>query len=239
MLTTSYCYSQDAEIEAQFKKVTPAEEARLKAILSEPLKTDALLVNLEKQVNEKRAAAKRLGIPELELQVINEALPYIKNTGIRNDLARMYRDKGEYEKAISIHREVFELSAPVWKPFFASHVANDYIQWGKYGEAKKELEKIPPLIDSLSREKLNMGGQRNALRSRHFYFFVLSLYEMRMGKTKEAIESAVNAERFARQAYAIQLPSEENFSRINLAADVGNALARKTQSYRVVKIFIL
>jgi len=237
LLAIPTSYSQDAEIEAQFKKVTPQEEAKLKAILDEPLKTDALLINLEKQVNEKRMAAKRLGIPELEERVINEALPFIKNTGIRNDLARMYRNRGEYEKAISVHREVLELAPPVWKPFFAAHIANDFIQWGKYSEAKKELDKLPPLLDALNKEKLGKGGQRNALRSTHFSFFVRSLYEMRMGKLQESIESAASAEQFARQAYAIQLPGEDGFSRINLAADVGNALARKAQAFRAAGKF--
>ncbi len=235
--TISPSYSQDLEIEVQFKKITPQEEIKLKAILDEPLRTDTLTTNLEKQVNEKRMAAKRLGRPEIEERVINEALPFIKNTGIRNDLARMYRDRGEYETAVSMHREVLELAPPVWKPFFAAHIANDFIQWGKYAEAKKELDKLPPLLEALSKERLGKGGQRNALRSTHFSFFVRSLYEMRIGKLQESIESAITAEQAARQAYAIQLPGEDGFSRINLAADVGNALARKAQAFRAAGKF--
>jgi len=234
---SSLCNAQDAEIEAQFKKISPQEEAKLRAILDQPLKTDALFIDLEKQVNEKRMAAKRLGKPEIEERVANEALPFIKNTGIRNDLARMYRDRGEYEKAVSMHREVLELSPPVWKPFFAAHIANDFIQWGKYVEAKKELDKLPPLIEALSKERLGQGGQRNALRSTQFSFFIRALYEMRIGKMESSIESIKKAEQVARQAYAIKMPGEDGFSRINLAADVGNTLARKSQVYRAAGNF--
>jgi tetratricopeptide (TPR) repeat protein len=235
--TVSTSYSQDLEIEAQFKKVSPQEAVKLKAILDEPLRTDVTSISLEKQVNEKRMAAKRLGNPEIEERVINEALPHIRYTGILNDKARMLRDRGEYEKAISVHREALEIASPVWKPFFTAHIANDFIQWGRYADAKKELDKLPPLLEALSKERFGKGGQRNALRSTHFSFFVRSLYEMRIGKLQASIESATTAEQFARQAYAIQLPGEDGFSRINLAADVGNALARKTQAFRAAGKF--
>lgn len=232
LLSNSPSFSQDTEIETLFKKITPQEEVKFKAILDEPLKTDALATALEKQVNEKRMAAKRLGKPEIEERVINEALPYIKNTGIRNDLARIFRDRGEYEKAISLHREVLDIAHLVWKPFFTAHIANDFILWGKYPEAKKELDKLPPLLAALSKEKYGLNGQRNVLRSTQFSFLVRSAYEMRTGKLEASISSAISAEQAARQAYAIHLPGEDALSRINLAADVGNTLARKTQAYR-------
>lgn len=234
---SSASFSQEIEIEAQFKKVTPQEEAKLTAILDEPLRTNSAASDLEKQVNEKRKAAKRLGKLDLEERVINEALPYIKNNGIRNDLARMHRNRGDYAKAVSIHREVVEAAAPVWKPFYTAHLANDYLQWGKYAEAKKELDKIPPLLDALGKEKLGLGGQRNALRSTHFSFYVRSTYESRMGQMEASSESALKAEQAARRAYAIELPGEDGYGRINLAADVGHALERKTQAYKAMGHF--
>ncbi len=234
---SSASFSQDIEIEAHFKNVTPQEEAKLTAILDEPLRTNSLTRDLEKQVNEKRKAAKRLGRPDIEERVINEALPYVKSVGLRNDLANMYRSRGEYAKAVSIHKEVAEAAAAVLKPFFTAQIVSDYLQWGRYADAKKELDKIPPLLDALDKEKLGMGGQRGALRSTYLSFSVRSAYETRMGKMEAAIESALKAEQAARRAYAIQLPGEDGFSRINLAADVGNALARKTQAYKTAGKF--
>ena len=70
--------AQESEIEAQFKKVSPEEEVRLKSILAEPLATDALKSTLQRQVNQKRMAAKRLSMPELEEPLLREAFPCCK-----------------------------------------------------------------------------------------------------------------------------------------------------------------
>lgn len=43
-----FASAQEADIETQFKKVTSEEEARLKAILAEPLATDALKTTLQR-----------------------------------------------------------------------------------------------------------------------------------------------------------------------------------------------
>ena len=58
-----------------------------------------------------------------------------------------------------------------------------------------------------------------------------------MGQMEASIESALKAEQAARRAYAIQLPGDDGNSRINLAADVGSALARKTRAYKAASKF--
>ena len=75
--------AQESEIETQFKKVSPEEEARLKAILAEPLQTDALKTTLQRQINQKRMAAKRLSMPELEEPLLREALPWCRTSACK------------------------------------------------------------------------------------------------------------------------------------------------------------
>ena len=131
LMCINVTYAQDAEIETQFKKPTPEEEIKLKKILDEPLNTDAPTTTLEKQINDKRLAARQLGKRDLVEIFLKEALPFIKTPAIRNEIAIIFRERGEFEKAISMHKEAFEIANPPLKPFFLAHIANDYLHWGK------------------------------------------------------------------------------------------------------------
>lgn len=233
-----FASAQEADIETQFKKVTSEEEARLKAILAEPLATDALKTTLQRQINQKRMAAKRLSMPELQEQILLEALKVVQTLGMQSDLASIYRDRGEYERAVAMHRAVVTQASPVQKPFFMSHVANDFVQWGKTDLAQQELEKIAQAIELLQRERLGQGGQRLLLRGETYFNRVMSLLEQRHGRWSASIDAAVRAEQSARKALLINLSGDEAIDKQVLAADVGIALARKTQAYRAAGRFV-
>jgi lipopolysaccharide biosynthesis regulator YciM len=147
--------------------------------LATPLNKEALKVNIEKQVNEKRMAAKKLALRDTEEAILLEAKSLISNPGLVNDLANISRNRGEYEKAIALHQEAVELASKPRKPFFMVHIANDYVRWGRLDQARKELEKIFPIIDALERERWGLGDQIMLKRSEQFAYFVLSLLEQR------------------------------------------------------------
>lgn len=230
--------AQESDIETQFKKVTSEEEARLKAILAEPLATDALKTTLQRQINQKRMAAKRLSMPELEEQILLEALQVVQTLGMQSDLAGIYRDRGDYARAVEIHLAAVTKASPVQKPFYMSHVANDYLLWGKTDLAQQELEKIAQAMELLQRERLGQGGQRLLLRGGTFSSRVMSSLEQRRGRWGASIEAAVRSEQFARKALAISLSGDDALEKQLLAADVGSALARKTQAYRAAGRFV-
>lgn len=233
-----FASAQEADIETQFKKVTSEEEARLKAILAEPLATDALKTTLQRQINQKRTAAKRLSMPELEEKILLEALQVVQTLGMQSDLAGIYRDRGDYARAVEMHLAALHQATPVQKPFFMSHVANDYLLWGKTNLAQEELEKIAQAMELLQRERLGQGGQRLLLRGGTFSSRVMSSLEQRRGRWGASIEAAVRSEQFARKALTINLPGDEAIDKHVLAADVGSALARKTQAYRAAGRFV-
>lgn len=238
LLLTGTGIAQDIDIEASFKKVSSEEEIRLKEILATPLKKDALKINLEIQVNEKRMAAKKLAMIDAEEAVLLEAKPLVNNPGVVNDLANIARNRGEYEKAIALHREAVELASKSRKPFFMVHVANDYVRWGRFDQARKELEKVFPIIDALDRERLGLGDQIILKRSEHFAYFVLSLLEQRLGKWDKSIEAANLSELAARKALSLSNTRNNSFEKLNLAADLGNALARRIQAFRTAGRFV-
>lgn len=229
--------AQDFEIETNFKKVSPEEEIRLRAILAAPLNKDALLANLEKQVTEKRMAAKKLALQDEEEAVLLEAKTLVSNPGLITDLANIARNRGDFERAIELHKEAVEKAPKARKPFFMVHVANDYLNWGRLGQARKELEKIFPIIDEVGRERLGVGDQIVLRRSEYFAQYVLSSLEQRLGKWDKSIEAANLSERAARQALSLSNTRNNSFEKLNVAADVGNSLARKTQAYRVAGRF--
>lgn len=230
--------AQDIDIETQFKKVSPEEEVRLRAVLATPLNKDVLKTELKRQVNEKRLAAKKLALRETEEAVLLEVKSLLPEPGLINDLAIIARNRGDYAKALEWHREALGVASAAQKPFFMTHVANDYLLWGKTDLARQELDKISPVIESLNRERLGLGAQRMVLRGTYFSNFVLSNLEQRFGQWEKSVEASNRAEQAARKAMNLRTPTDDNLMRLNLAADVGNALARKTQAYRAAGRFV-
>lgn len=237
-LWASPVMAQDVDIETQFKKVSPEEELRLRAILAAPLNKDVLKTELQRQVNEKRMAAKKLALRDAEEAVLQDAKSLLADPGLINDLAIIARNRGEYAKALDLHREAVGVANNVQKPFFMVHLANDYLQWGKTDLARQELDKIFPAIEALGRERLGLGGQRLVQRSIYFSNFVLSNLEQRLGQWDKSIDAASVAEQAARKAMNLRGPGDDNMQRLNLAADVGNALARRTQAFRAAGRFV-
>lgn len=231
-------FAQDIDIETQFKKVSTEEESRLRAILAAPLNKDVLKTELQRQVNDKRMAAKKLALRDAEEGVLLEAKSLLVDAGLINDLAIIARNRGDYAKALEWHREAVGFASNVAKPFFMTHLANDYLQWGKTDLARQELDKSSLAIDAMSRERLGLGGQRMLQRSTYFSNFVRSNLEQRLGKWEKSIESASLAEQAARKAMTLLGPADSSMLRLNLAADVGNALARRTQAFRAAGRFV-
>jgi CHAT domain-containing protein len=225
------------EIEANFKKVSPDEEMRLREVLAAPLNKDALKANLEIQINEKRMAAKKLAMHDAEEAVLLEAKTLVNNPGVVNDLANIARNRGDYAKAVGLHQEAVEIAPKQRKPFFMVHVANDYLRWGRLGQARKELDKIFPDIEALDRERWGLGDQIMLKRSEQFAYFVLSLLEQRLGKWDKSIEAANLSEKAARKALSLTSSRNNSFEKLNVAADLANALSRKVQAYRAAARF--
>lgn len=229
--------AQDLEIEANFKKVSPEDEIRLREILATPLDKEALKINIERQVNEKRMAAKKLAMHDAEEAVLLEAKTLINNPGLVSDLANIARNHGDYAKAVGLHQEAVELAPKQRKPFFMVHVANDYLRWGRLGQARKELDKIFLDIEALDRERWGLGDQIMLKRSEHFAYFVLSSLEQRLGKWDKSIEAANLSEKAARKALSLTSTRNNSLEKLHVATDLASALARRVQAYRAAARF--
>jgi hypothetical protein len=87
--SASSVWAQSEDIDASFKTVTPQERVQLQAILDEPLDKTALKIKLEQQVFAKTVAARRLGVPDAEEQILTEALTVLDLPNFKNNLANL------------------------------------------------------------------------------------------------------------------------------------------------------
>ena len=228
--SASSVWAQSEDIDASFKTVTPQERVQLQAILDEPLDKTALKIKLEQQVFAKTVAARRLGVPDAEEQILTEALTVLDLPNFKNNLANIYRNKGQYAKALALHKELADNDKGFAKPFQMCQIANDYLTWGKYTEARTTLENIKAQIDTLTPSQKSRGAERILLRATLHYGFHLSRLEQATGHIEKAIEAANFAEIAARKAYPISLPGDAPNVRLNLSQDLAKTLARKTQA---------
>jgi CHAT domain-containing protein len=224
--------AQDFDIDAQFKAVSAEEDARLRQILATPLNTQALRSALQQQVTDKRMAAKKLGLRDAEEAVLKEALQWLADPGPVNDLAIIARNRGDFSQAIELHRQAVDLAPRVRKPFFMVHLANDYLEWGKDTLARETLNEALPRIEALQREPWGLGQQIALQRSVSYARLVQSQLEQRQGHWDRSVQAAHAAAQAARKALAMHGNRPKDMERLNVVADLANALTRRTQALR-------
>ena len=229
--SASSVWAQSEDIDASFKTVTPQERVQLQAILDEPLDKTALKIKLEQQVYAKTDAARKLGIPGAEEKVLLEALTVLDLPNLKNNLAGLYRNQGNFEMALALHKQAVDAQGLFGKPFRMAQVADDYLQWGKYLEARKTLEETKNLIIEADPQARRQSDIRFVLRGKLLHAKILSELEQVTGHTDAAIEAANLADIYARKVLAFGLlPGDPPVTRLMFSQDVANSLARKSQS---------
>ena len=234
-LTVSLVFAQDDQEEGTelgARQLSEAERSKFQDILKTPLDLSALKIDLERQIKEKLHAAMMLGNQRAESDLVELALKHVPTNGVINDVARIERDRHRYEKAVTLHRELVNKSAPIWKPFYMAHVANDYLAWWKNNEAEEWAGKAESAVIEAQGLRLNPLQERNFLRSQRFVLWVRSIVDQRKGRMQQAINAAVKAEAVARKAFQIELPKDTELDRLRLIEDVAHTLSRLVYVYR-------
>ncbi|MEY4644902.1 MAG: hypothetical protein RLZZ596_1733 [Pseudomonadota bacterium] len=220
------------EPESEIRQLSGQERTRLQEILNKPIDLGALKIDLERLINEKIQAAMQLGDRKAEEEAMQLALEHIATPGAINNVARIERDKHNYAKAVELHKKSLNLVGEIWKPFYMAHIAYDYHLWWKNADSEEWISNAKEVIARINSNRMNQVQQRAFLRSQRFVYWVLSLIERRNGRLPQAIDASDNAEKLARRAYQIQLPSDKPIDRTSLTNDVSQSLALKVFSYR-------
>lgn len=117
-------WAQTEEIESSFKKLSPAEEQRLRAVLAEPLLQGALHESLRQRIREKQAAALALSDASEREALLREAVRLLPDDAVfKNNLARTLLTKGNLDEGNEWMRQAYATdSNAVVKVFFLANI---------------------------------------------------------------------------------------------------------------------
>jgi len=227
-----WAQAEGEDPEDAFRGVSAQKALELRQILAEPLAKDALKTTLEQQILAKRHAAKQLGAAQAEESVLREALEVLPSPGLYSDLALNLAGRGEFDEAIAMHLKARELAGRANKPFYAAHLANDESQRWRHAAAQAWLKVVRDEVASEQSRNPPPAGQRALWRALRFERHVSSIIAQREGRWNDAIAAAQESELYARKALETWVGRDSPLVRLVLLGDLGNALARRTQSLR-------
>jgi CHAT domain-containing protein len=221
-----------------FKKITAQQRANALNTINEPLSANDLLDTTRRKVGKKLVAAKILDDQIYTEKMYREAIQFLPDSYLRNNLANLLIAKGDFKEGnllriAAIDTEVY----PVSKILTKANQAKDYYHQFRDVEATSITEIVFKEISILERAVL-IGNERNTLqRALSINYSTLSLIEERVGKYAEAIFHAEESEKAALKAYALLGNSSDQFLRQITAGSLGLAIQRVLSSNRVAGKF--
>ncbi|MES1978822.1 MAG: CHAT domain-containing protein [Pseudomonadota bacterium] len=239
LLAVSAHAQNDDDAGAGFKRITPEEAGQLRSVLAQPVPGSVTPAALRAHFQEKDLAARRLNSTaeyEAFLRQWTAALP--DDPVPKANFAALLRDQSRFDEAIEQRKLAIGLtSSPSLGAFYRVMLVFDYFRAGRHAEAQKNLDEAVANLDSLAALRTWTLSQRAYLsRARSEAYRAQSLLHDRVGRWNEAVKAAADSETTARQSMklVLELPSTpaNQRDRYFVAADIGEALARKTYALR-------
>jgi CHAT domain-containing protein len=237
-------YSQDSDIENSFRKVSPAEEARLRAKLAEPAPLTTDKNKLRDHYTAQDAAAFRLADPAARIKVLREAVESVPTVGpFRNNLGLLLIGTAEEERGIALVREAIALgekSDPVNAAHSEAYLASlTLLKKNKFKETEQVIRELLVKAQGFETSYKNAPQQKfNHLLTARLFTKLYSLsydLHMKLGQFPKALEVSLPREQWAREA--LKRVNAHNLAKDSLSyrftvSDLGNALAEKVSAYR-------
>ena len=226
--------AQTEQIESGFKKLSTAEEQRLRAVLAEPLPQNALHETLRQRIREKDAAVLALSDDSQREILLREAVRLLPNDPVyKNNLARTLLNKGSLEEGNEWMRQAYAtVTQPADKVLYRANMACDLVNQNKYDEARAAMTDFALEARAAVGKSKDTMSQVTLLRAASGADYCHSQLEQRLGRYAQSVRFAETSEQSARKALSyessIQLPTTKVFVR----REVANSLARKLQAYR-------
>jgi CHAT domain-containing protein len=224
--------AQGDEIETQFRQVNAEEEKKLRATLAEPIPDGAPIAVLRKHFQEKDAAALRLGEPALREAVMTEAVSRLPDPGFKFNLGLQLLKRGQTEQGRALMEQAIALAQPFDALMMRANTACILYDQNQNDAARKAISANLKSINDMAPKAKQNGQQRELARSAGRNNRCLSSLEERFGKNELAIAAAIESEKYARQAMALESPKDNVLSRQFLRSDLANSLARKLNALR-------
>jgi len=195
-------HAQDAdEISQQFKKISPEEEMKLRAILAEPVPEGVSNLTLENHFKKKREVAAQLSELKLEIEILREAEKRISAPYWQNQLARALTQAGQTEEANKWNEQTLQTEDnPVRKTMVRARYAGNLMNQYKLAEAIEQIKITRTEISNLAGRVRLAQGLVTLERARSSLSSVESGIALRKGQTAQALASSAQAEVYMRNA---------------------------------------
>jgi CHAT domain-containing protein len=222
-------WAQADEIESSFRRMDPAEESKLRAVLAEPVPQGGLSNALGKHFAAKDNAAVRLGDTSARIALLRDAIKLLPDAVYKSNLASELMSKGDFEEANVLRQQAIVSAIPEHGAFFAALYACDLVEQNKYTLARQAFDDVKARASALSLGSVSPLQRGIMQRSLGRAARCESDLEGRLGKDIPAIAAAELAETYNRQALALL---SRNSEIAYIQVDVASSIARRLQAYR-------
>jgi tetratricopeptide (TPR) repeat protein len=143
-------WAQADEIESSFRRMDPAEENKLRAVLAEPVPQGATFDALSRHFTTKDNAAVRLGDSPARIALLREAIKLLPYAVYKSNLASELLFLGDIDEANALRQQAISDAVPAEGAFFAALYACDLVDQNKYTLARQALDDVKARVSALS-----------------------------------------------------------------------------------------
>lgn len=222
--------AQTDEIVDAFKKLEPAEEKRLRAILAWPVPADPQPSVRNEFFQHQEIAARLLGDRAQIEAVAREAVRSLPGQGDKLDkLATILIAKGEFDEGNALRRKGIAASRPPQAAIIAATATCDLYDQNQDAAARAWQAEVNRRIKSAERGWLSNSANEFLSRARSRQALCMSMLEQRAGRFAEAIVAADGAYRHARKAteYVDGIAATQQLNSLN---NVATSLRRRVEA---------
>ncbi len=242
---SAFAQLDDETIEASFRKITPEEEARLRAKLAEPAPNPTNRRALRDHYVAQYAAAIRLAESGASLKILREGVEQVPEDGpFKNNLAIaiLKSSSGNQEEAFALLRQaiaISEKSNPEQALFSEKNlVRHELFNRYKTKEAevafKALLIKVEKLETQFEKSEKDAFRLMQLARARSYLHSDMQDVYERRGEFSKALESALESEKAVRDALKRFKGDRSSLTMRHLTSGLGDSLARKVEAYRLM-----
>ncbi|MEN9587622.1 MAG: hypothetical protein RIT15_1197 [Pseudomonadota bacterium] len=191
--------TEDEQIAQDFKKISPEDEVKLRAIIATPIDKDGFKAQLEKQVQEKIFATIKLGEWPLTYAAHKEAVELFPDSPrYRNDLSWRLHSRGEFAEANAWREESIKAAKnDIDRAFYHSNAATQMYEQNRDALAREHIQKAESFLKTPPRQAWQ---QLTSIRTLSNLNRIKSQLFTREGKLSDALLAADEAEIHGRKA---------------------------------------
>ncbi len=237
--------TQNTEAGSGFKTMSAEEDARLRAILAQPVPTGVLNTTLAEHFREKRNAADRLADPAVRLALLRQwiqAMP--QETTPKDVLAVLLDSLGEFDEALRIRQDLLDSTkAEITKEWYRSQLAYLHFDADHFELAQSTNDQVRAALLVLRQRYTKPGDQQFMLRIEGQTLEIDSKLHRRFGRWQASVQSAAQGVTVARDSLKLlrSLPNNNDANwqaRVRVTVqDLANRIGLWVGALRAANLF--